>query len=347
MIRVAFDALALAFQRGGVAHYQLRLMEALERRRDVAVALHGPRKPWTGQRHLDFAIGWMAGLVSRAEADVHHMSGFWRPRGITARRAVMTAHDLLPERLARRYPEAAEARRRKLALAKEADRLIAVSQATRDELVALGKLDPGRIDVVRTGGCGLPAAAFAGEGRPPPIEKPYVLVVGRRRAEKGFDLVLNPLCQVLTKREEIDVLCVGGGDFNAQERDALSAYGLHARFHHRSLDDLELAAAYRGATLFLDAALCEGFGLTLVEAMTAGAPVLATDIPAFREIAGDAAGYFAPDDEDAFGAALLAILDDDARRAALAQAGRARAAEFSWDRAAEETVAAYARAVEG
>jgi glycosyltransferase involved in cell wall biosynthesis len=104
------------------------------------------------------------------------------------------------------------------------------------------------------------------------------------------------------------------------------------------VDDATLARLYRGARCVAYVSLYEGFGLPVLEAMRSGTPVVASDIPALREVAGDAAVFVDPLDVSAIARGLrqaIAIRDE------LREAGLLRAAAFSWSRTAQETVVAY------
>ncbi len=111
--------------------------------------------------------------------------------------------------------------------------------------------------------------------------------------------------------------------------------------------DRQLAALYGGARFLVFPSLYEGFGLPTVEAMALGTPVVLSDIEVFREIAGEAALFVEPTDEDAW-LEVLEQLDTDAElRRTLAELGRRRVAELDWDRTAEETLAVFRRAAAG
>jgi glycosyltransferase involved in cell wall biosynthesis len=90
----------------------------------------------------------------------------------------------------------------------------------------------------------------------------------------------------------------------------------------------------------------EGFGLPVLEAMACGAPVLTTHRLSLPEVGGDAVAYTEPD-ADSIGRALTSLLDDDDRRQQLAEAGAARAREFTWAASAEAHLASYTRAIAG
>ena len=107
------------------------------------------------------------------------------------------------------------------------------------------------------------------------------------------------------------------------------------------LDDAQMDALLRGAELLVHPSLYEGFGLVVVEAMLRGTPVLAARAGALPETGGEAAAYFDPGEPDALRDQLARLLADEPARAELSSRGRARAAEFSWERTARETVAVY------
>jgi glycosyltransferase involved in cell wall biosynthesis len=104
---------------------------------------------------------------------------------------------------------------------------------------------------------------------------------------------------------------------------------------------LELLAGFLGAAeVVAYPSLGEGFGLPVLEAMACGAPVLTTRLLALPEVGGDAVAYTEPTPE-AIAEALQELLADPARRAQLAEAGRARAAQFDWRASARAHLAVY------
>ena len=105
----------------------------------------------------------------------------------------------------------------------------------------------------------------------------------------------------------------------------------------------ELARLYAGAAVLVLPSLYESFGLPVLEAMACGTPVVASDLPALRELVGDAGVLVDPNDVDALAEAVHKILDDESYGRRLGELGRRRAAEFGWRRCAEETLAVLER----
>jgi glycosyltransferase involved in cell wall biosynthesis len=100
----------------------------------------------------------------------------------------------------------------------------------------------------------------------------------------------------------------------------------------------ELYSLYARARAFVYPSMFEGFGMPVLEAMAAGIPVACSDIPPLREVAGDAALYFDPLNEDAIASAIERVMTDASLRERLATAGRERARPFTWERCAEQTL---------
>ena len=108
--------------------------------------------------------------------------------------------------------------------------------------------------------------------------------------------------------------------------------------------DATLRALYDRAALLVCPSHYEGFGLPLVEAMSAATPIVCSDIPVFREVAADAALFVPPDDAAGWARTVGEVLSDPQRAADLAARGSARARDFSWRRTAERTLAVWSDA---
>jgi glycosyltransferase involved in cell wall biosynthesis len=107
----------------------------------------------------------------------------------------------------------------------------------------------------------------------------------------------------------------------------------------------ELLYLYNSASAVVYPSLYEGFGLPVVEAMACGAPLIISDIPSLKEVAEDAALSFQPDDHEALASLLERVLWSESLRDDLRQRGLRRAADYSWERVAAMTIAAYRRAL--
>ncbi|MFC4139893.1 MULTISPECIES: glycosyltransferase family 4 protein [unclassified Microbacterium] len=166
----------------------------------------------------------------------------------------------------------------------------------------------------------VPAAA-------PPLAAPYLLAYGRLGRMKGFDLLIEAFARV----RHAGVPLVIGGDGPEQEALIELARGLHVRFPGR-LSPEQVAGAVGGALAVVVPSRSEAFGIVALEAWRGGAPLIMTTRGGAAEFMSDGedALLIDPEDTDALAAALERVLGDEALRAQLARAGRARVAGFSW-----------------
>jgi glycosyltransferase involved in cell wall biosynthesis len=235
--------------------------------------------------------------------------------------AVVTVHDLSFER----DPSVMDFRDRAIFrvvvpyAVRHAARVLAVSQRTKDDLVELYGIDPGRVVVT-------PHGVDSSFSPGPSAPDSYLLLVGAVQRRK------NPLAAADAAAQLGMRLVVVGPSRDATLVGALERRGADVRGY---VPKEELVELYRGAAAVVMPSRYEGFGLPVVEAMASGTPVVAAPDPAIQEIADDAAVFAEPGD-----------LADGVRRALadrdrLVAAGLRRAARFSWDETARRTLAVY------
>jgi alpha-1,3-rhamnosyl/mannosyltransferase len=176
------------------------------------------------------------------------------------------------------------------------------------------------------------------------VSPPYLLHVGNHKPHKNAEGLLKAY-QILVhdgRGETPPLVLVGGFTPDGPLARRAAAMGLGGRVRCLGhVERRELAALFRGAVLFLYPTLYEGFGLPVLEAMACGVPVVAGDIPAVREVAQDAVERVNPRDVVELASAVRRLLDQTEHRHELAERGRARAREFSWQRAADATLSVY------
>lgn len=345
-LTIGFDALIYGWPPGGIATYQTQLMDALCDQGDIQVAFsggYGEGPPGVTRRFIGAKRLAYAANMARAaflQSDVHHLTAFWRPPFLRAQRTVLTIHDMIPERWGARFPAIAGAHYGKAKLAAKADAVLVPSEATRQDVLELLRLQEDR--VVVTPEAAAPVRRVAGgwfaanAGR-------YVLIVGRRGYYKNVLPMIPAIGRALGADRALMLVLAGGGPLTNEERAAIEAAGLAARVAQTQLNDDELIAAYTHAICLIAPSLAEGFGLPVLEAMRYGAPVIASDIAAQREVAGDAALWFDPEQPEALEAQLMRMLGDTTLRETLRLSGTARASGFTWDATAAATARVYRR----
>lgn len=175
-----------------------------------------------------------------------------------------------------------------------------------------------------------------------------LLFVGRLDERKGFPLALQAFERMAHDREDLRLVVVGDGP----QRGAVN--GLPSALRDRvlmagSVPNVDVPPYHAACDLYLGASIGgESFGIVLVEAMAAGLPVVAGNVPGYDEVVRDGVDglLVAPRDPQALAAAAARVLDDPGLRAALAAGGRHRAAEFDWSRVVERLQAIYQRAID-
>jgi glycosyltransferase involved in cell wall biosynthesis len=218
------------------------------------------------------------------------------------------------------------------------------SDATRADCEAAG-IEADRIRVVPWGvrSSGVDGEAVAKARRRFGLNRPYVLFAGTVEPRKNLPRLVAAFGSLVLDGTDVDLALAGPAGWNedldrlvAGRGDRVKPLGFVPR--------RDLSALYRGASAVCYPSLREGFGLPVLEAMAEGAPVITSKGTATEEVAGDAALLVDPTDEDAIAEAIATVVADEALARRLGEAGRARAALFTWERTAALTVKAYAEA---
>lgn len=263
-------------------------------------------------------------------------------------RAVATVYDLAFEFFPRSY-DPADLRMQQRGARKSirrAHHLLAISHATRDDIIRLYGRRPDDITVTPLGVeerfLNAPASA-----PPPGWPDEYLLYVGALAPRKNLMSLLEAYARARTEGVTAALVLAGAGapDYVAALRGkAIGLDLLRDVVFTGYLPDELLPAAYLNARAFAYLSLYEGFGLPVVEAMACGTPVIASASSCFPEIVGDAGILVDPGDLAAQAAAMVSLLTDDSRRRELAAKSRARARQFSWDEVARRTLEVYLEA---
>lgn len=227
-------------------------------------------------------------------------------------------------------------------VARGADRVIAISEAAKRDVVAFLGVPAERVDVTMLGQAEPDAVAPAADARERlGLPERYVLSVGTRKEHKN----LARLVEAAARVPGIALVLAGNPTvLDGRLRAQAARLGVDLTL----LDFVgaaDLEALYRAADAFVLPSLNEGFGLPILEAMRRGVPVATSNVSSLPEVAGDAALLFDPRDPAAIAEALVRLLSDSELRARLAQAGPERAAQFTWRATAEATLASYDRAL--
>ncbi len=218
-------------------------------------------------------------------------------------------------------------------LAKSAERIITVSNFSRERLVRHLRIDPEKIHVILNG-VGRPfepqsqnQIEFVKQKHK--INKPYFLFVGTIEPRKNINFLLQAWQQAKIKSHDLILAGSEGRVFSP----AKGTFG-HADPIH--IPEEDLPALYAGASAFISPSLYEGFGLTVLEAMACGAPVIATRIPTYVEVFGDSALLVDPHEPRELIESIKEMVNDRSLASSLRERGFQRAAELTWDESARQ-----------
>ena len=327
-MRVGLDVTPLALTKAGVARHIAGLLSGFEGKPDIDLrryAFGGHSRALVPVRDAGWYLAALPARARRDRVDVLHCPSQRAP--IRSRvPLVVTIHDLAvlrhPEtfnRWTRAYSSALLPR-----VVRGAERVIAVSEFTRRELVELLRVPDGKVRVIPNA-VGPP---FGPEGKA--AEGDYILAVGTLEPRKNLDRLVGAFERAGLNGTRL--LVTGARGWGNVEPAGRSVQWLGF------VPDEELARLYRGARCVAYVSAYEGFGLPVLEAMASGTPVVASTAGALPEVAGDAAVLVPPRDPAALADGVERALGDRDRLRAL---GIERSRRFTWQETARRTAAVY------
>jgi glycosyltransferase involved in cell wall biosynthesis len=294
--------------------------------------------------------GSLPGALKRLRPDV-----FFSPDGYCSLRSrvptLMTVHDLAFEHYRDHVPRLVGAYYRHFSprYARRAERLLAVSGATRDDLLACYGLDPDRVEVVHNGVSERFRPLSPAEQEDARAQfaagRPYFIYVGSVHPRKNLERLLRAFDRYADADAGQDLLLAGRMAWQTGGvRETLQSMKHRNRVHlagHMEPGPLQLALG--GASALLYPSLHEGFGIPIAEAMQADVPVMTSNRSSMPEVAGAAALLVNPESEGEMAEAMQRLSLDAGLREQLIAAGRVQRQQFSWDRCASQTWQALLR----
>lgn len=354
------DLLSITGTKGGIEVYQRELYKAIGKDPGeftfvgyASAELAAKDTSWfpgeiinsgiSGENRLTWAFGelFSVGAAARkAGADLIHGPAMFGPL-FPHSPVVISVHDLLyfshPELMQTKlFTEPVKWMERR-GVAKST-RLITISHYTRKAIEKHLKYPTDRIDVIPLAGNVRSVVTTQ------PRARDLFLATGQRSPYKNFAALIQAMATIPhADRPRIVITGSHGADPLVpliEQLDVAEHVTLKAWIPREELDELTATA-----TALLDPTLATGFSLPALEAMMVGLPVLMSDTEVFREVGGDAVGYFDPKDPASIGRAMLDLIADPARQEAMVSAGRERASGYSWERVAAESLETFRRAL--
>ncbi len=356
---IAFDASLWDEPTTGIGLYTRCLASALERE-GVALERFGARvsgeHPRGRMGRTGYALARLPRDLRGSQARLFHALGnFNLPlTRLPGKAYVLTVHDLIPLTM-RETVSTAFRWQFRLWLARSvmiADRVICVSAHTRDELLARFPEVAGRTEVVHNGVDHVSAERLDATGqdfvRALALPRDFVLYAGSLDVRKNVGLVLDALERLRARGRPASLVLAGQSWFGAGPVETRVGRMRAEGFDIRPLGYQAAPVFYelmRRAAVFVFPSRGEGFGLPPLEAMRQGTATVISNAGSLPEVCGDAAPAVGPDDAEGLAATIDRLLRSPEERRSWAEKGRRRAADFTWQRAAERTLAVYEAAL--
>ncbi|AQG79666.1 glycosyltransferase family 4 protein [Spirosoma montaniterrae] len=350
---------------GGVSRYFFELMRSFSKRSDIAfeLSLRLSNNEYLDQvsfsRHMRYRslarsmnVNRLASALNRQYSlsrirsgnfDVFHPTYYHRYflKAIGNKPFAVTFHDATSERYGELYPDLGEGLYDvKKQLMRRADCIISVSEFSKQEILRYFPIEPEKIHVIHLG-TSLAEQAASVNSDPALVPFSYLLYVGKRPLYKNFNGFFRAVQPVLQQHPDLHLVCAGGGPFSRDEQGLFHAARLANRVHYRPVTDTGLMNLYKHAEAFVFPSLNEGFGIPVLEAFSGGCPVILSDRSSLPEVAGDAAVYFDPENDDSIAQAVERVLTDKALQDQLRRRGTERLSHFSCEKTARQTLEVY------
>ena len=358
-MKILFDHQIFSIQKyGGISRYFANLNSGLnnyqncdsdisvlytenEYIKDIPVPINNKKGFFLFNEHYKRIIRWNRRYsllkISLNKFDIFHPT-YYDPYFIPYLNTpfVLTVHDMIHELLPHLFEDAKEIVAKKRILIKNANRIIAISHYTKEQIVKFYPEVENKITVVYHG------YKFTSDKQEKvDLPEQYMLFIGERLHYKNFIKLVNAISGILIKDKNLNLVCAGGGPFNESETSLFYKLGIKNKCHQLSVTDGTLKQLYMHAKLFIFPSLQEGFGLPLLEAFSNNCPVVCSNTTSLPEIAGEAAVYFDPEDEGSIIEAVEKVLYNTLLQQQLKQMGKIRMHIFNFDNCLSNTSHVY------
>lgn len=255
---------------------------------------------------------------------------------------VLTIYDMAHEHYPHMFSRFDFTAEHKKKVALKANRIIAISEHTKNDITTLLKIPASRIDVIP-----LATTLSRTDAKAPsiPVPNQFILYVGKRNTYKNFFFLLQAVQVVFKTDTNCSLVCAGGGTFSKQEIHEIEKLHLSGRVIQIPADDTLLAYLYSKARAFVYPSLYEGFGIPILEAFACGCPVILSNRSSLPEVGGDAAQYFDPENQESLVTALSEVLNNNNAADHMREKGLERVKLFSWDDTARKTLETYKKVI--
>ena len=273
-------------------------------------------------------------FVNKFSPDIIHTT-YYDDDNYKGKKIVVTVYDCIHEIFYKDYGfEKINYPKKKIL--QKADHIICISKSTKNDLIDIYNIDENKISVTYL------ATYTDNHDTSNFLKFPYILYVGSRWKYKNFSSLLKTLSINKKFLKDFKLVIFGGGKLNNSELKLMQELNLNKEdIVHLEGGEKILNACYSNARLLVYPSLYEGFGIPILEAFANNCPVVCSDSSSLPEVAGDAASYFNPNDEQSIYDSISQISYSDQLRNELIIKGKIRLKNFSWQKCAKETLNIY------
>jgi glycosyltransferase involved in cell wall biosynthesis len=278
--------------------------------------------------------------IKRQDFDVFHPSyycPYFLPL-IGSKPFVLTVHDMTHELFPEEFDKFDFTAKWKDILVKKANKIIAVSENTKKDLIKFKNVNPDKINVVYHGHS---FNSKYGDSVNINLPEKYLLYVGSRKQYKNFTNFIKAFENINKRDRSVKMIAFGGGNFSPGEQKLFDELDLKENVFYYSGNDQTLAKLYKNAMAFVFPSLYEGFGIPVLEAFANQCPVVLSKKGSLPEVGGNDALYFNPYETEDITQKLEMITNNKNLREELKSRGNQRLKLFSWEKTAKNTLEIY------
>lgn len=363
MLKVFFDHQIFTEQTyGGISRYFTFIIEGIAERKDVTKKLgvlcsnnyyiKNEKQllrnfffKWffkKQKRILKWNKSYSKYILKQNDFDVFHPT-FFNPYFLKylKKPLVITVHDMTYEALPAYFSAHDPLTYQKRLLVERADKIIAISKTTKNDLIKFLNVPENKIEIIYHG-IDFTAPAYEDVFGLP---ENYILFVGARYSYKNFYFLVDSFVQLSKKYPDLHLVLAGGGSLTYGDSEYLIRNGVADKTIQISATDAQLNTLYKKAKCFVFPSLYEGFGLTILEAFKNDCPVLLSNCGCFEEIAGNGAEYFDYKSINSLTDQIERIITNPSLRNNMISAGKTKLQEYSIEKCVNQTIELYKKLI--
>lgn len=359
MIKVLFDHQIFSLQvYGGISRYFANIIKSLRKQEDIKAipgfiysknyyqlapdrSISGVLFKYLTRNKSDIYqknAKYCKYLIKRNNFDVFHAT-YFDPYCLKhlEKPLVITIHDMIYERFPHFFSPDDPTPQQKRELARAADRIIAISETTKNDIIKFLNIEERKIKVIPHGiDADTPTYEIIDN-----LPERYILFVGSRGGYKNFLFLAEAFEKIAETDKTLHLVLTGGGPLTLEEREFLTSHQILSKTFQLSATDSQLNTLYKNAICFVFPSLYEGFGIPILEAFKNNCPVLLSYSSCFPEIAGDAALYFDPGSMPSLISKIHLLIEDEALKNQLINDGKLKLENYTLEKCLNATINVY------